>query len=588
MIANPDAAGHVMWLVEVNFGGHVVRLCDAMPEADALDINSDDGPLHFHAVLEELQVTESINAGDTTMDMPEASISCVWPLDVAARVAAGHPLTFSPATVSRWVVGTAYESRRVVVVGRVCNPVYGAAEEPTSCTISGAPWLDRRLIPPAACIVTGTNFQSAITSLDTDQLGKLYPRVYGNPGRVDTSISSTGRVSGARGRRIDARASADTNSPANNQNVRILVAGHHVSAERAYLLTEDETTPERVFIRNGFDDAGHPIAFVPWFYSSSPAGAPQNDADNITYMYSYSVTDFDGSTTYALGNGSLPASFNTAQSQAYLVWTDDEDESRGGVTRDGVTVRSAGDVILDLLEQSTLPVDRTRMATAARLLRPFLFDFAIDARVTPWDFIVNQLLPLLPVSPVPGPDGMYLVVWRYDAKASDAVAILDTGADPSISRASGVEEDSSMIANELTLRYAKSVRTGTFVGVARLTSGEYDADAPDTVPDALCVLSERRFGMAEKTLDTPVVYDRTTAFLILNWWAKAYALPRVAVEYDVDEVTYWRVGVGDVVVVTDPEIALSGRVALVREVTLGSAPGTTRLRLQLLPPETLR
>ena len=101
-------------------------------------------------------------------------------------------------------------------------------------------------------------------------------------------------------------------------------------------------------------------------------------------------------------------------------------------------------------------------------------------------------------------------------------------------------------------------------------------------------LSAKRFGLSEKTLDAPVVYDRTTAFLILNWWAKAFALPRVAVEYDVDEVTYWKVGVGDVVLVTDPEIALQRRVALVREVTLGSAPGTTRLRLQLLPPETLR
>ncbi len=583
MIATPDPEAMVIWLVEVDFGGRMIRLCDAMPDADALHVDSDAGPLHFHAVLDEFQVTESINAGDTTMDMPEASISCVWPLNVAARIAAGFPLTFAPAKVSRWVVGTSYEERRVVVVGRVCNPVYGAEGEPTSCTISGAPWLDRQLIPPAGQIVTGANFLTSITSLDTDQLGKLYPRVYGNPGKVDASVSSGGQVSGARGRRIDARADDDAG---NNQQVRILVAGHHVAAQRAYLLTEDETAAERVFIRNGFDDAGQPIAFVPWFYVSSPIGAPQ--ADTGTYSYSYSVTDFDSATTYALGSGSLASSFNDTQSQAYLVWIDDEDDSRGGVTRDGVTVRSAGDVILDLLEQSTLPVDRTRMATAARLLRPFLLDFAIDARVTPWDFIVNQLLPLLPATPVPGPEGMALVVWRYDAKASDAVALLDTGADPSVSRASMVEEDSSMVANEFTLRYAKSVRTNTFVGVARLTAGEYDADAPDVVPDALCALSAKRFGLSEKTLDAPVVYDRTTAFLILNWWAKAFALPRVAVEYDVDEVTYWKVGVGDVVLVTDPEIALQRRVALVREVTLGSAPGTTRLRLQLLPPETLR
>jgi hypothetical protein len=160
----------------------------------------------------------------------------------------------------------------------------------------------------------------------------------------------------------------------------------------------------------------------------------------------------------------------------YVIWQDDIGGGGGMIGSDGATMRGAGDVIEWLLGQSGASVDRGRFAAMKPLLNAYKLDFTIDAEVTPWEFLKANIIPLLPISLVSGPAGIYPVVWRYDATARDAVGRLDLSSDPYIERASVVTQDREGIVNEFTIKYAYSVRTGEYQGSARISGGsaEYD------------------------------------------------------------------------------------------------------------------
>jgi hypothetical protein len=168
-----------------------------------------------------------------------------------------------------------------------------------------------------------------------------------------------------------------------------------------------------------------------------------------------------------MAEATIDASFKPTTDTAvvlYVGWRDG-----GGVKgRRGTVVRGAGDVLEYVLDFATVPLDRGRFAAAAPLLSHFKIDTSIDEHCSPWEWVQSELLPLLPVSIVSGPDGYYPIVWRTDATAADSVAHLDADLDARIELSETVQVDSSQILNDFTLRYGMSRRTGVFNYAARL------------------------------------------------------------------------------------------------------------------------
>lgn len=352
---------------------------------------------------------------------------------------------------------------------------------------------------------------------------------------------------------------------------------------------------------------------------------------------------------------------------------------------DGAVMRGAGDVLRWALGQSSLRVDRDRLAAALPALNGFLIDCVIDERVTPWEWLSANLLPLLPVSLVSGPRGLYPVVWRHAAKASDATFRLDLAADPSIERDGGVRVDSTTLYNDVTVsycldlrtdRYKRSARVGRFVesyarvvvagfnddrilvtarfagargdGIAlsvassgsgsgagttatedvgaktvdldfepavtttadvidaingtaqlraELISGpgsrvwndiltnppdyqeyDYTLSLPQASAPGLpaCDLSQRRYGVLPKTVETTIVYDDATAHAIASWMGRAYALPRRTIAYTVPR-EWGTVERGDIGTLTDPDLHLDDQVCLVQDVAVDGATSTLTL-----------
>jgi hypothetical protein len=594
-------ARRVYWLVDLVFAGMTIRIAD-----DDLDVETEDGDvLRYAGVLNVLDVTEGLDfLSDASASPTSISLSAVLPgVDVPALVAAGHDLSSMTGSVARWVEGTTYEKRRVVLADAIAkDPEHGSSLEPVALTFDQNPWDDPTTLPGPGLAVEGANWEDdQILSLAEGDLGLVYPLVFGKPGAVSTHVNVNGMVTGSQP--ICVWADATDDAGAGSYNVLWLVAGHHVEAKRAYVVSNEWTTPARVRIVNGYDKQGHPVALIPWW------GLDEDDPDAPKYpyahdptvvSYAYNTTDTDGNPTYTAGSPVGPSAgadpdvidqlrrtSAEAPASVFMCWVDDIDHKGGLRSSTGGTMRNPAEIIQWMLERNGAPVDRGRFTAAAGLLSPFNLDFTIDATCKPWEYITSSILPVLPISIVTGPSGFYPVVWRYDAKAGDAVCHLDADVDPYILRETAVGYDRTVIANDITLQYALSIRKSTYVATLR-----YAADSADgAVPSWYCDLSQRRYARRDgsrlivpKKIQSPVIYEDATAHAVLSWITRARAFAHRRVEFLIPEAVYGWLERGQVVTVTDSTIGWSEAICIIEAIGTRGGPMLTVKLLRIEDP----
>jgi hypothetical protein len=570
----------VYWLLTVEVGGVLMRMA-----SDEVDVVTDDGEVyHYSAGLDDIETTEGIDLFGDSSGQLSVPLEFLPPpgVSVAEMIARGEDLSAGRGELARWVEGTTYEARRVVLVGGLTDPEYGDDGEAVATTLEERLAYTETLTSIAAMATSALTWPgNSVASLSEQWIDVPYPIVIGRPGYL-----AGGSITGSPALWVDHRFIVPTSPPPYTYGGVVVIAGHHVSAERVYLNNDQYTAADARFkVFNLFDGLANPVAVVLWYVSSTSTGDPFNFDGSATYADHYNV-DPDvaaGGLTLSLGAGALldPTFVSSDQLGLYVIW-DDEAAFGGGLVRDGVTIRGAGDVLAYFLGLTTIAVDWGRLAAATPLLAAYQLDGCITERTDVWTFLQDEILPLLPVSIVSGPLGIYPVVWRWDATASDAVLTLDADTDASISRVGRVAYDSQDRANRLSLEYQLSYRTGNYQ--TSLTYGS-DADAAldsSVTAHPLCTWSQGRTGrVVERSLTSAWVYDDSTAYAILEWQAAAYALPTRTVTYQVPEVEFSHVERGMVAVLTDSGIYADGAVCLVREVTTDGT-GYLTLTLHLL------
>ena len=578
----PSSVGgrSIHWLLTIEWAGLTIRLSD-----DQLDILTADGSsLQYDAGLDTVEVSEAVSTLGDSVGQLSIPIEFLPPpgQSIAERIAAGDDFSSARGELARWVEDTTYEERRVVLSGRLSDPEYGADDEPVSTSLEEVLYEDSAVIPAATLATSSTTWPHA-DSLSDAWIGATYPIIIGRPGTVDTDIGPQGWVPGAPALWVDHRAdyqpaksAPGPSHPSISSGLILVVAGHHVGATRVHLNTDQDTTGIRAFVYNGFDQLGQPIAFVPWYAEITSTGTDPYEYD-IAGSYTDENVDSDGITAYGLGSVDIDDSYQAAEQPSVYVGWYDPLTGAGGVEAGGM-VREAGEVLEYLLGLSSLAVDRGRLAAAKPMLSRYLLDGCISARVSPWDVIRDELLPLLPVSLVSGPAGLYPVVWRYDARPEDATHILDADADPAVERSGRIVYDSSDRANRVEVAYAYSYRRSVYAGSIRLGAvGDEDA-----TPHPLCTWSRARTGrVLDRRLESAWIYDTSTAYAVAEWQAYAYCLPTRTVEFRLPEAQFVHIERGDVVSVTDSTVYLDGAVGLVREV-LTDGGGYLVVSIQLL------
>ena len=560
------------WLLEVEAFGQVLRLAtaDLFVEESATSQTH-----HYVGTLPGAAFADAVEVLQDNIDAGGLTIECVLPVDVPALKAAGHRLEGARATLSRWIEGTDYSERRKALVGRVRGSETGAHHEPVSFTVAEPIWEQSTLIPPATHVVDGTNWPDSITSLVGEELGLVYPIVFGTPGVTNTS---RGWVTGSQGVWVDHRRTGGTD------DLKLVLAGHRVMATRVMLSTDDDVTGERFVVHHTTDGRGQTVAYV--------------DAE-ASIGVGYSTTDGDSVVAYGLGHGSIDNSYQPQDATVavefkpvFVSWycpIGAAPEISGGMRgRSGALVRSAGDVLEALFGFLDRPIDWGRFAAAKPLLSRFKIDAMIDARVRPWDWFTANLRPILPVSMVAGPHGLYPIVWRFDATASDAVAHIDTSTDYAIERASRLQTDTSNVRNDFSLKYGLSIRTGQYHRTVYLGAGPYDSATPAHHVSLHCLQSQRRFRTADgkprvvaDELESACIYDDATAAAILSWRARAYALGQTTVDYVLPESEWGWLERGMAITLTDADLHLAKQVCMVVETQIDDSD-TMGIRLLIL------
>lgn len=495
----------LVWLLTITYAGREFRW-----SSYPVSITDADGEsLHFEGGLPALDVSEGLNLLSTTADPLSIPFEVFFPVDVAELVQRGHDLAAATAEVALHVPGNAWEDRRVVLVGSVVQPVYGGSEEPVSFSVEQNLYDDRALIPTASQRVTTTTWSGRPTASE----GLYYPIVFGTPGAYTTAAGASNSTSGSPAIVVEMTGS----------NVdKLLIAGHRVSATTVRIWDGDGTG-ESFSVDHEEDGLGQVVA----------------------------VVDITGA-----------ASVDRTTEDWWVAW------NNGGAmlndTLDGVR-EGAGEIIEWMLRQSTNAVDRGRWQAkqeAFNRLAPRLAPY-IDEPVSPWEWVADNVLPLLPLSIVAGPDGLYPVLWRFDATAADAVEHIKAG--PGVVRVGRViyTRRPREVTNEIRLDYAKKARDGAIR--RSITIRAEPSDAAEEVSSYYAEVSQARYGVGAKAIDSDIVYDDTTAGLIVRWMLRAEGFSLREVVYEVGPEFGW-LPRGEVVTLEDDELHWSEQVALVKDV----------------------
>ncbi len=509
-------------------------------------------PLHFLGGLEPVEYEDGIALGDGLAPPREASVSVLFRNDDgegwANIAAADADLGDAVAEVALWRVGDDWIDRRVLLSGQVLAPEYGAAYEPVSMSISEEPGEDTSQLLISTAIVgddtwtdgTGTNAYNETAT------GQNYPMLWGAPGcRFDVGVGVRLPAFPAFVTAMNILQKDNVTNPCT-----VLIAGHHTKA--------------------GSDTGSTVRLFNKTTGGTSNAMPVTNTTDGLGQQ----VTTVDVSST------TIPIN---QDDELYGYF---ESASLGGYpnNRHGGTLRNAADVLLDLLGRSNIRHDAVRINAIRHKLERFNFDFMVNDEAGPWSIIEDQILPLLPLASCLGSNGLYFKYWPFDATSADAIAAIDT-ASANAWRTSGVKVSSvNDVYNRHTLNYALNIESGEYARslvIAPRKTAAADALSINWQTNPYSYASFTRYGLRDAgAIDSDVIYDPSTAQAVLDWRIRRDGMTYRTVSYDMPQ-EFQFLEPGDVVTLTDEEIAFSSRVCLV--VSVLRRPGATSINFRTIP-----
>ncbi len=252
-------------------------------------------------------------------------------------------------------------------------------------------------------------------------------------------------------------------------------------------------------------------------------------------------------------------------------------------------VNSAGEAIAYLMSFSTKRWDVSRWQAIRQRANAYQIDVCIREPTDPWSFVRRHLLKdFLPLSVHGTFDGVAPVWWRYEARPQEAIAHIHAAKRDQPSAGFAVrtgpaeyQGELSDIANRITLGYRFLPRRGKR-GMWRTMQGRWDEGAEETltygsrtisfnIASLASSRSRALFGEREAEYECHVTADDATAEAVLGWLAVRDGFNHRLVPYAVGK-EYAHLDLGDVVTLTDDELGISDRVALVAGLSYVAGP----------------
>jgi hypothetical protein len=476
----------------------------------------------WYLSTDALEISSSITTSAQLVDVPDVSealeiwsvdaptmsvpLSFLLPVDVPLLISQGHALDGAVGELAQWAEGTSWDDRRIIVKGRLVDPSYGAEWEPITCSLEEQVQDDATNVPPTPVYwraTFGAPLANFTTTSGTLEDGELLPFVYGRPGNGEGPGSKCYAIG------LDS----------STLDVYYCIAAHAVDASTVDI-TDGTATATCTVYHLEVPQLSEPLAYV----------------------------------ILPVASGVAPELAN------WVVWT-----GRALQDETGAVVRGAGDLLSYLLRRSTLRVDWGRMEAMRQRLNMYQVGGYVDEPCALGEYLRDVVADVVPFAFASGSGGLYPYAWPIYPTAAEAIAHLDSGVDPSIERASSITyEGADEVANYIQLRYGWNPLTEKYTGNRRI-SGQVDVVDSQMTAVSYLAGSHARYGRRRSTIESVIVHDRDTADMVLLAKAARYGNPSRLVSYRVGPRWGW-LRRGDVVTLTDDEVAASQQVAFIESI----------------------
>lgn len=433
-------------------------------------------------------------------ELPDQEIDLFGVTEVPSLVVEGLRLpglsgltTDLPVNATLVAVGTTstWQQRRPLLVLRAESWSRTPDERITTELLADSTPEDLATWPPATATMSPSTWPIGVGSTQRSTDGAAYPVPFGSPGVYLSSDGTTLTTLASPAYNID---------PATAANRVLLIAADPVSATTVQVTDPTDGTTATGTVSNTLDDLGRRVAIA-----TVPALDPILPLADRTY---------------------------------YLTWNDGPgaigETSRGAVY-------SAADLCLYLLRRSAVRIDRPRWRALEDHLGEYKLAGCIEAAVQPWTYLLDAVLPLLPLSIVMGPDGWRPILYRYEWPASEARAHLQV--QPGELYEPIARDVVGQITPTIRLSWAYDAEEDAFRETMSCV-GDPDQRAAGVHTSAYTVAAYSRWlaSLPDPTtaslqeppsydLETDLVYDRPTAAAIVGWLAAARALPARRITY---------------------------------------------------------
>jgi hypothetical protein len=231
--------------------------------------------------------------------------------------------------------------------------------------------------------------------------------------------------------------------------------------------------------------------------------------------------------------------------------------SRGGIPSidgDG-PMEGAVDLSLYVLEKTDLLYDYSSWNGLAPVLNRYKFGgYVNDLEVPALDWIQQNIWSMLPIMVVMGGNGIKaaLNLYTYSQEIIPTHHLIESGELEIISPLTPLEGE---IINKITIRFSYAGMTGAYRSQVVIDPLLVE-DEPLKYRDPIAYISYTRYGIREKVIEAPFVYDLQTAIRIARDKIRAHALGNYAIEISAAP-KYGYLDLGDIVSITSERVGLT-------------------------------
>tara|TARA_R110000751_G_scaffold206493_1_gene310542 strand:- start:391 stop:1992 length:1602 start_codon:yes stop_codon:yes gene_type:complete len=492
-----------VYVLSVEWFGRVYRF-----STYPIDIIDNGDSLPFDGGLDDPEFSQQASRDGVSAGGASIPFEVVFPVDVAGEYSAGRPLQQATGELAMvfvqadGTVSQTWDQRFKLASGYLEMPVFGFPDAPVglaSFSLEEPASDDGLRLIASDAVITETTWPTA-----TESLGSTYPIVIGEPGKSFTSAGAT----------ITSPATPAYMVKDSGTDDILLVAGHEVAA-----------TTVTVFDKDGLSDTF----------------AITLTRDSLGRLVS----------TVNIHSGSIAKDSD----EYFVAWT-----GGGGIISplSGTALTRLGDVCVWALDQSSIGADIARwMASRPVLNTVKIAGYIDDQKLSPWDWLRDEILTLIPLEVQSSPNGVIPLVRQLDRRSVGTIASVDIGPDFSADGPMTTISERVDLVNTITLRFAvdiaqnQSRRTLTVQPTVNI-------DDPDTFASPHALFSASRYGERRGEIITHYVYDSASAGAVLQQQLRANCYPTVTRIYRAAPRWGW-LEVGSALLLTDADIGLTDR-----------------------------